>query len=84
MELFFTKEAIANLRRLDAATQDRILKKIEWLAEQDAPFLLVKQLANHPGIYALRVGKYRILLSADGAILTVHRVGRRDEVYRKM
>ncbi len=83
-----------SLRILDAATREltaldrqvasRIVKRVQWLAENiDAirPLPLSGELSH---LYKLRVGDYRVLyeiLSAE-RILVIHAVGHRREVYR--
>jgi mRNA interferase RelE/StbE len=81
----FLDEAVDDLRRLDAAVNARILKRLEWLRENfDAitPEALTGSLA---GLCKLRVGDYRVIYQADRArrIIVVHATGHRREIYRQ-
>lgn len=81
--LVFTARASRSLNRLDRSVADRILSKLEWLAEN-------AELINHAplsgqwsGHYRLRVGDYRVIYSLDseGRLIVVEIVGHRREVY---
>jgi mRNA interferase RelE/StbE len=72
-----------DLKRLDRAVRLRILRKIEWLAENLeslSPHVLTGQWQ---GMYKLRVGDYRVIytLDPDREPLIVHAIGHRSDVY---
>jgi mRNA interferase RelE/StbE len=84
IQVDFTPAAEADLANLDAATAQRILLKLRWLAEN---FDAVKPEAltgQWQGVFKLRVGNYRVLyaLHKDSQKITVHFVRHRREVYK--
>jgi mRNA interferase RelE/StbE len=79
----FEAAAINDLDVLDKAVRDRIIKKINWLAnnfDQIPPQALTGDLA---GFFKLRVGDYRVLydFSQEDQIIAIIRVMHRREVY---
>lgn len=76
-------EAIANLETITQVMQERIVNKINWLAEnfdQTTPVPLTGDLAS---FFKLRVGDYRVLysFSDEEKIITIHQIGHRREIY---
>lgn len=73
----FEPEALADLEKLTQVMQDRIFRKIYWLAEnfeQVNPEALTGSLA---GFYKLRVGDYRVIydFSTEEKIITIDKIG---------
>jgi len=82
-QVAFVPRVERDLKRLDRFIRLRILRKIEWLAE-NLESLSPKALTGQwRGIYKLRVGDYRIIYTLDPAreLLIVHAVGHRSEIY---
>ena len=79
----FAESAKDDLKRLDRQTANRLLKKLDWLAEQAASYPHRALSGNWSSFYRLRVGDYRIIYSLDQGILLiiVIQVGHRREVY---
>lgn len=83
-----TRDFDRDLRKLDRTMAKRIARKIEWLARH--PELLAEPLQGLPpeltGLHKYRVGDYRILLWPDHSsrTLTLHAVGHRREIYRRL
>lgn len=78
------EEAERNLARLDKTTVRRILRKLNWLAE-NAEMIEPKGLRrNLSGFAKLREGDYRIVyqISHEEEIIFVRFIGHRSEVYK--
>ena len=83
----WSKQAVNYLQRLDNTTKKRIIIHVEWLAENPkASTLDVKPLSGNPGLFRLRVGKYRVIFSIENEIklLAVAHVLPRGEVYKRL
>jgi mRNA interferase RelE/StbE len=72
-----------DIRRLGRATVERIVQRIEALAEDPIPRQSVK-LTGAEHLYRLRMGDYRIIYGVDhkARLVTVHYVRHRREAYR--
>lgn len=73
-----------DLNRLDRAVAQRIISRIQWLAEhfdEIKPELLTGTLS---GFFKLRAGDYRIIYKVrkDQNLIVIHRIGHRREVYK--
>lgn len=81
-EVRFTDTARENLEKLDKTISERILDKLEIVAND--PFSFVKKLRGLD-FYRLRVGDYRVIMSIENKrmIIFVVEVGHRSSVYRK-
>ncbi len=78
------EDATGNLERLDKTIARRILRKLNWLAE-NAEIIEPKGLRNTlSGFNKLREGDYRIIyeISHDEEIVFVRFIGHRSEVYK--
>jgi mRNA interferase RelE/StbE len=79
----YEPEAIADLEKLTQTIRERVVKKINWLAEnfdQINPQSLTADLA---GLFKLRVGDYRVIyeFNREEEIIFIDRVRHRREVY---
>lgn len=79
----FRRSAEKDLRRLDDATQRRILRAASGLAREPRPAGCRKLHGSESG-FRIRVGDYRIVYTVDDEVLVVaiERVRHRREVYR--
>ena len=77
--------AARELARLDRQTSRRVVKRIQWLAENLDDVKLVALTGDLAGLYKLRVGDYRVIyeLLHDERTIVVHLVGHRREIYRR-
>ncbi len=83
-EIRLYDEAKRNLERLDKTIVRRILRKLDWLAE-NAETIEPKGLRkNLSGLAKLREGDYRIVyqVSHEEEIVFVRFIGHRREVYK--
>jgi mRNA interferase RelE/StbE len=84
-EVRVARQAELYLRRLDHSTRDRILARLDQIAEN--PFgLNTKPLTNSAGLRSSRVGGYRIVFSVDvsAQIVDVSVIGPRGGAYRSV
>ena len=86
-QLTYTKEALRDLHKLDRATAERILKKLDFWRRQSNPIHFSKPLqGDFKDCYRFRVGDYRIIFRLNEfnkmTILLILRVQHRREIYR--
>ena len=81
----FARSARKELERLPAGLVERILERIEALAESPRPADVTK-LKGHKGLWRLRVGDDRVVFFIDDAarVVDVSIVRHRREVYRDL
>jgi len=81
----FTSQAFQNISELDKPIAERILNKIDWLADNLDIILPQPLRGEFQGVYKLVVGDWRVLYSIDypERIITIHIIGHRSNVYRK-
>jgi len=79
----FRRSAEKDLRRLDAASQQRVLRAANSLARNPRPSGC-RKLHGSDNAFRIRVGDYRIVYTVDDEVLVVaiERVRHRREVYR--
>lgn len=83
--LALTREAQDDIRELGRPIQNRILEKLEWLAE-NALLIVHQPLKGEQwaGAFRYRVGDYRIiyLIDIENSQITVLKIGHRREIYK--
>ena len=79
----FTPAGLDSLEGLTLTIQERILRKIQWLAENFNDVSPQALTADLSGLFKLRIGDYRVIYSFDveAQIMTIHKVGHRRDVY---
>jgi len=79
----YTPESFADLEKLTPAIRDRIIKKIDWLADNFSEIVPQSLAANLAGFYKLRVGDYRIIyeFNREERVIFIDRIRHRREVY---
>lgn len=80
----FIKGAVRDLEKLDTETARRIVRKINWLAENAETIQLKGLRSNLSGLSKLREGDYRIIyeLIHSEELVIIHFIGHRREVYK--
>lgn len=81
-----TKDAIADLDRLDRTVAKRIIKKMRWFSLQDDPlYYAVPMIDAKVGDMRFRIGDYRAIVVADRKrqLLIVVAFGHRSEIYKR-
>jgi len=79
-----TQTSVEDLERLDKPVAQRILDKINWLAE-NIDLIDPEQLTGEwKKVYKLRVGDYRVLYTFDNVDknIVIHLIRHRREVYK--
>ena len=78
----FTSSARKQLKRLDRAVQQRVLKAAALLANHPRP-PAARRLTSSNELWRVRLGDYRIVYSIDEerVVVVVVRVGHRPTVY---
>lgn len=81
----FLDDAITELRKLDKVTASRIIRKVQWLAENMGTIKPNWLRGELSGLAKLREGHYRIIYQPIDSeqLIVVHSVGHRSEVYKR-
>ena len=84
-QINFQSSVDKDLRKLSSENCDRLLSRIEELANEPMPVQAIK-LKGTEGLYRVRVGDYRIIYEVDASAksILIHYVRHRREVYRDM
>ncbi len=84
-DISFQPSVEKDLRKLSGENCDRILARIEKLANEPLPMQAVK-LKGTDNLYRIRVGDFRIVYEIDRDVKSVliHYVRHRREVYRNL
>jgi mRNA interferase RelE/StbE len=83
--LFITAQAMLDLQKLKIQARDRILSKLNWLAE-NAEAIKHERLTGGFSLFCkLRMGDYRAIysVSAEDRTIAIHAVGHRTQIYRE-
>ena len=77
--------AVADLERLDRAVARRIVRRLQWLAENLEAIKPVPLVGELSGLYRLREADYRIIYEIlhEEKPIVVHCIGHRRDIYRK-
>ena len=77
--------AARDLARLDKPVGIRVVRHINWLAENLGSVRLDTLTGDLAGLYKFRVGDYRVIFEVvwEKKILVIHAIGHRREIYRK-
>ena len=78
----WAEPAAASLERLTPATVQRIISRVEWMAEHFGEVRSEALTGKFAGLLKLRVGDYRVVYAVDRteARLTVREIGHRSVV----
>lgn len=79
MEIVWTREAKKDLKKLETDTAERIIEKIENVA--DFPDHYLYPLTGYD-LHAARIGDYRAIVKKENDKITIITVGHRKNVYR--
>lgn len=85
MEIAYSVNAQAHLKKLPKNIGERIHKKVRWFGAQKDPLDFAEPL-QHPfhSLYRFRIGDYRVIFSVQGKhlVILVLAVQHRKEAYR--
>lgn len=78
----WTETSLRQLEKLEKSIAKRIVDRVEFISED--PFMYVQKLKGF-GLYRLRVGDYRVIMSIERKklIVFVLEVGHKSVIYRK-
>ena len=82
--LYFSPKAKKQFLKLDAKTQQRIKRKLEYYLNSDNPLKYAKKLINSSlGMYRFRIWDYRIFFDVDeeGKIIILLFLAHRKDIY---
>ena len=79
MQIEITKSAKKSMKKMDAATRNRIIAGIQKIPSGD-----IRKLQGYENDYRLRIGDYRILYTITGDLITVNDVLPRGEAYKRL
>ena len=79
----YAPDSFADLEKLTPTIRDRMIKKIDWLADNFDEIVPQSLAANLSGFYKLRVGDYRVIyeLDREERVIFIARIRHRREVY---
>lgn len=79
----YEPEAIADLNILTQAVQERVINKINWLADNFDQLTPQPLTADLTGFFKMRVGDYRVIyeFNREKRIIFIDRIGHRRDVY---
>lgn len=79
----YESEALVGLERLTPVIRERVVSKIEWLAENLDRIIPQQLTGNLASFYKLRISDYRVIydFSTEETVLRIDRVGHRSEIY---
>lgn len=85
-EIRLSHRAQRDLDRLDKPTQQRIVRRLEQLADDPYDTRLSAPLSGHEGLRKSRVGAWRIIYQVQEAdrIVFVLMIERRGQVYKRI
>jgi mRNA interferase RelE/StbE len=81
--VIYEPEALADLEKLSQDVRQRIVNKIDWLAENFEQITPQALSNNLSGFFKLRVGDYRVIYEFNPTeqTITIDRVGHRSQIY---
>ena len=78
-QIFYEKEALKELDKLETSISRRIIKKIDEMSENPSSCDIKKLKASD--YYRLRVGDYRIIFIFDKDLIKILKIGHRQQIY---
>jgi mRNA interferase RelE/StbE len=78
-QIFYEKEALKELEKLEPSISRRIANKIDKMSENPASCDIKKLKGSD--YYGLRVGDYRIIFLFDNSIIKILKIAHRQNVY---
>jgi len=78
-QVFYEKEALKELDKLEASISRRIIKKIDEMSRNPSSCDIKKLKGNE--YYRLRIGDYRVIFIFDKNSIKIFKVGHRQQIY---
>lgn len=78
----YSKDALRTLRKMPANLRELIISKIATYAENPAALANnLKPLKGRSGVFRLRIGDWRVVMTDDGKVIAVIKIATRGSVY---
>jgi mRNA interferase RelE/StbE len=77
--IFYEKEALRELDKLEGSISRRIIKKIDEMSENPSSCDIKKLKASND--YRLRVGDYRVIFIFEQDLIKILKIGHRQQIY---
>lgn len=81
-EIEWTKDAVADLQKIDKAIVKRILNKMLWFSHHFHNITPEPLLGDLSGTFKLRIGDWRVIYTIETDVIVVQAIGHRREIYR--
>ena len=83
-KLFYTQEAINDLKKLNPKFRDRVKNKLNWLVDNFNKVTPLSLGGKWSGFFKLRIGDWRIIYDVDWKIknILVEVIDKRDKIYK--
>ncbi len=81
LQIEWKENALRNLQKLDITITRRIIKAVEEM--QEDPFVKDVKKLRGCSEYRLRVGDYRVIFSLEKNLITILKVGHRQQIYER-
>jgi mRNA interferase RelE/StbE len=82
MQVELTSRAVKQYEQLNEPLLNRITVGIDGL-EKEPPEGDIKELKGYPGVFRLRIGRYRILYTVESDCISIFKIAPRGQVYNK-
>ena len=83
MEIFYTRNAVADLTGLPKADQKRVAEKMKFYGETSNPLKFAERLSGaYLGQFRFRIGNYRVIFDVAENKIWVLKIAKRDKVYK--
>lgn len=80
MQIYISHKAESQLSSLPRHTQNRIVQKLGFYADQKDPLSFAKKLTDKEG-YRFRVGDHRVIFIIKDTVINVVKIEPRDKAY---
>lgn len=81
----FSREGEEDLKNLDAAVRERIVKKLKWFKDNFSLLIPETLGGEWKNYFKLRIGDWRVVyeINYSSRLAVIHRIELRDKVYKK-
>jgi mRNA interferase RelE/StbE len=79
-ELEWKEHALKNLERLESSIAKRIIKKVDEMCA-DLSSCDIKKLKGFQDYFRLRIGDYRVIFEINKNLITILKIGHRQQIY---
>lgn len=80
----YSKVALEFLKKISRKEAMRIMGKIRQYAESPNDLQNNVKKMQEYGLYRLRIGRYRVIFDEDGFVLSILKIGFRQNIYKEL